>query len=318
MQLATAQEDVTLAEERAKEAETKEHESSAQVMVLRRQVHQLKEHNERGLARASSIASATNSTDSKSRAQEAEDAKPSKGVKREREEDGEKEAEASKRANQQTQSELEEQKSLADSRLTEVNKLRGIQSELTQKCRALEDRAKEVTDEDAVKSSAYTLLNFKFHEALRDQETVGQTLDSQQWRIDKEEAMHRLELEKAPTPNPNPKPNPKPNPNGKARTNSLQQHTTAMADLKEAQSKVVALTAERDALQRKLEAAQGQGAQGVVAKETKEMCDALQAENTRHQAENMRLKKQIQAAMGSYRARSALRSVTRSFPRDTS
>jgi len=281
MELDTAKEDVTLAEERAKEAETKERDAEAQVMILRRQVHQLKEHEEKGLVRARSIASATNpsSSDAKSKASEAEESKPTKGVKREREDDGGKEdAEASKRANQATQAELEQFRSVAESRLAEVTKLRGVQAELTQKCRALEDRSKDVTDEEAVKSSAYTLLNFKFNEALREQDSVAQTLDSQQWRIDKEEAVHRLELEKA-------------------RTNSLQQHTVAMSELKDAQGKVGSLTAERDSLKRKLEAAEGSSAQGNLTKETKELCLVLQAENARQKAENERLKKQVEGAL---------------------
>jgi len=161
MELQTAKEDVTLAEERAKDAEKKEQEASAENMLLRRQVHQLKEANANGLSRAPS-ATSTKSGASK------EEPEEKKGVKREREEDGGGD-ESNKRANQELQAELEKLKSVAESRLKETAALWAVQRELQGKVREFEAQAKEISDEEAIKSSAYTVLNFKYNEALRDQ-----------------------------------------------------------------------------------------------------------------------------------------------------
>jgi hypothetical protein len=86
MELATAKEDTVLAETRAKESEATEREASAQVLVLQRQVFQLKE----GVVPPSRAPS---------QAQSAPVETPEKkGVKRERDEDGNEES--NKRANQ--------------------------------------------------------------------------------------------------------------------------------------------------------------------------------------------------------------------------
>jgi len=109
------------------------------------------------------------------------------------------------------------------------------------------------------------------------QETTRAALERLQWELEKGEASHMIELEKA-------------------RTNSLANHNGTVSELKEAQALVNSIRGERDVLQRKVDELALETSAATLNKETKEMCDMLLKDNARQKAECSRLKAQSESA----------------------
>jgi len=134
-----------------------------------------------------------------------------------------------------------------------------------------------VTDEEAMQTSAYTLLNFKLQEAAREQESARLQLERLQWEVETADAHHRVEIQKL-----------------KAAEISL--HEKLKQELQAALTSASTCRADKDALQRQFDEKQLQPDSSERLKEVQLMVDTLTKDNARLQAETRRLQTQSSSA----------------------